>query len=95
VQAAKGYEREVLARRTKLLQTYDMGHTAGDSDLMSETREKIQAFNEAHAKYKITPDTIQKSIRARKAAEKEMINGVRFNKKLRAEIEDRFFDDEE
>ena len=24
-----------------------------------------------------------------------MVNGVRFNKKLRAEIEDRFFDDEE
>jgi hypothetical protein len=94
MQAAKGYEREVLARRTQLLQNYDMGHTAGDSDLMSETREKIQAFNEAHAKYKITPETIQKSIRARKAAEKEMINGVRFNKKLRAEIEDKFFDEE-
>ena len=95
VQAAKGYEREVLLRRTQLLQNYDMGHTAGDFDLMSETREKIQAFNEAHTKYKITPETIQKSIRARKAAEKEMVYGVRFNKKLRGEIEDRFFDDEE
>jgi hypothetical protein len=95
VQAAKGYEREVLLRRTKLLQMYDMGHTAGDSDLMSETREKIQAFNEAHIKYKITPETIQKSIRARKAAEKEMVYGVRFNKKLRGEIEDKFFDDDE
>ena len=94
VQAAKGYEREVLARRTKLLQMYDMGHTAGDFDLMSETTEKIQAFNEAHANYKITPDTIRRSIKAREAAEKEMINGVRFNKKLRGEIEDRFFDEE-
>jgi hypothetical protein len=94
MQAAKGYEREVLARRTKLLQAYDMGHTAGDFDLMSETTEKMQAFNEAHANYKITPDTIKKSIRARKAAEKEMVNGVRFNKKLRAEIEDKFFDEE-
>ena len=94
MQAAKGYEREVLARRTKLLQTYDMGHTAGDFDLMSETTEKMQAFNEAHANYKITPDTIKKSIRARKAAEKEMVNGVRFNKKLRGEIEDKFFDEE-
>jgi hypothetical protein len=94
MQAAKGYEREVLARRTKLLQAYDMGHTAGDFDLMSETREKMQAFNEAHANYTITPDTIQKSIRARKAAEKEMVNGVRFNKRLRAEIEDKFFDEE-
>ena len=94
VQAAKGYEREVLARRTKLLQMYDMGHTAGDFDLMSETTEKIQAFNEAHANYKITPDTIRRSIKAREAAEKEMVNGVRFNKKLRGEIEDRFFDEE-
>jgi hypothetical protein len=54
----------------------------------------MQAFNEAHANYTITPDTIQKSIRARKAAEKEMVNGVRFNKRLRAEIEDKFFDEE-
>ena len=94
VQGAKGYEREVLARRTKLLQMYDMGHTAGDFDLMFETTEKIQAFNESHPNKRITPDTIQKSIRARKAAEKEMINGVRFDKKLRAEIEDKFFDEE-
>lgn len=94
MQAAKGYEREVLTRRTKLLQMYDMGHTAGDFDLMSETNEKIQAFNEAHSNYKITPDTIRRSIKSRDAAEKEMINGVRFNKKLRGEIEDKFFDEE-
>lgn len=94
VQAAKGYEREVLARRTQLLQMYDMGHTAGDFDLMSETTDKIQAFNERHPKDRITPDTIRRSIKAREAAEKEMIHGVRFNKKLRGEIEDKFFNEE-
>lgn len=94
VQAAKGYEREVLAKRTQLLQLYDMGYTAGDYDMMSEASEKIQAFNEHHPKDRITPDTIRRSIKARQAAEKEMIHGVRFNKKLRGEIQDKFFDEE-
>jgi hypothetical protein len=90
--AAKSYEKEVGARRVQLLNRYDMAKTAGDSDLMAETREQIQAFNETHPTDKITGDTLRKSEASRKAAEKNMINGVTFNKKLRGEIQEKFFE---
>jgi hypothetical protein len=91
--AAKSYEKEVGARRVQLLNLHDMAKTAGDSDLMVETKEQIRAFNETHPKDKITGDTLQKSESSRKTAEKNMINGVTFNKKLRGEIEEKFFED--
>jgi GNAT superfamily N-acetyltransferase len=95
VSAAKGYEREVNARRVKLLQLYDMAQHAGDTEMMGMAREKIAEFNEAVPAKRITGDTLRRSIAARAAAEKDMINGVRFDKKLRPEIEAKFFDDEE
>jgi hypothetical protein len=91
--AAKAYEKEVGARRVQLLNRHDMAKTAGDMDLMAETKEQIQAFNEKHPKDKITGDTLHKSEASRKAAEKNMINGVTFNKKLRGEIQEKFFED--
>jgi hypothetical protein len=95
VSAAKGYEREVNARRVKLLQLYDMAQHAGDTEMMGMAREKIAEFNETVPAKRITGDTLRRSIAARAAAEKDMINGVRFDKKLRPEIEAKFFDDEE
>lgn len=91
--AAKSYEKEVGARRVRLLNLHDMAKTAGDMDLMSETRDAISEFNDKHPNSKITGDTLRKSEASRKAAEKNMINGVTFNKKLRGEIEDKFFED--
>jgi hypothetical protein len=70
-----------------------MAKTAGDTDLMAQAKEQIQAFNESHPKDKITGDTLRKSEASRKAAEKNMINGVTFNKKLRGEIQEKFFED--
>lgn len=95
VSAAKGYEREVNARRVKLLRLYDMAQQAGDMELMSEARERIADFNETVPAKRITGDTLRRSIAARAAAEKDMINGVRFDKKLRPEIEAKFFDDDD
>jgi hypothetical protein len=91
--AAKAYEKEVGARRVRLLNLHDMAKTSGDSDLLAETKEQIQSFNEKHPKDKITGDTLHKSEVSRKAAEKNMINGVTFNKKLRDEIQEKFFED--
>jgi hypothetical protein len=95
ISAAKGYEREINARRTKLLQLYDMAQHAGDTEMMGVARERIAEFNETVPAKRITGDTLRRSIAARAAAEKDMINGVRFDKKLRPEIEAKFFDDEE
>lgn len=95
VSSAKGYEREVNARRTKLLQLYDMAYQAGDTEMIGVAREKIADFNETVPAKRITGDTLRRSIAARAAAEKDMINGVRFDKKLRPEIEAKFFDDDD
>jgi hypothetical protein len=92
--AAKSYEKEVGARRVRLLNLHDMAKTAGDMDLMSATREDISEFNEKHPNSKITGDTLRRSESSRKAAEKNMINGVTFNKKLRGEIEEKFFEED-
>ena len=91
--AAKSYEKEVGARRVRLLNLHDMAKTTGDMDLMSETKENISEFNSKHPNSKITGDTLRRSESSRKAAEKNMINGVTFNKKLRGEIEEKFFED--
>jgi hypothetical protein len=95
--AAKGYDREVAQRKQRLLNKYDMARTAGDSDLMTETREEIEAFNSrrTNPKDRITGDTLNRSMKARQAAEKNMINGVTFNRNRKAEIEEKFFSDEE
>jgi hypothetical protein len=93
--AAKGYEKKVADKRQRLLNMYDMARTGGDYDLMSEAREDINDFNSAHPGNRITGTTLQKSQSARKAAERNMINGVTFNKKLLPEIKDKFFDEED
>jgi len=92
----KGFERDVLKRRSQLLNKYDMARRAGDYDLMMEVQEDIDKFNERRidAKAKIRPDTLIRSQRAREAAEKNTINGVRFNKSLMPEI-DRLLDEDE
>lgn len=94
-QAAKGFEREVLQRRQSLLNRYDMAAHAGDSDLMAETLDQIAQFNASRPSKAITRDTLVRSQRARAAAEKEMVAGVRFDKDLRSEIIDKFYDDED
>jgi hypothetical protein len=92
VQAGTAFQREINKRRTQLMQKYDMARTSGDQDLMSEVLEDIQKFNEARPAKRITKDSLDRSARARQAAEKDMIAGVRFDKSLRPEIEARFFD---
>ena len=93
--AAKGYEREVAARRQRLLNKYDMARTAGDSDLMAEVREEIASFNESQPRNRITGETLSRSQKARQAAEKNMINGVTFNRKMLPDIKEKFFEEED
>jgi len=93
--AAKAYEREINSKRAKLLDRYNMANEAGDFDMREETKVMIREFNEVFPAKKITQETLAKSIAGRKAAEKQMINGVRFDKSLMPEIQEKFFSDEE
>jgi hypothetical protein len=92
--AAKTYEKKVADQRQNILNKYEMGRVGSDSDLMDEAREDITKFNEAHPKNRITGSTLQKSQAARKAAEKNMIYGVTFNKKLLPEIKEKFLEED-
>jgi hypothetical protein len=86
----KEFERDVLQRRARLLNKFNMAKKAGDTDLEEEVRTEINAFNEDREdpKARITPETLRRSQAARKAYEDNTINGVRFNKSLMSEIDD-------
>ena len=88
--ARKGYERQVLQRRAKLLNLYDMAKTSGDIDLMGDVQEKVNSFNAAHPRNAITPVTLQKSYMERRRREREMIDGISYNRKLKPEIMEKF-----
>jgi hypothetical protein len=93
----KEYERDVLGRRTRLLNKYDMARRAGDFDLEQEVLAEIDLFNEARKdpKARITRDTLRRSQKAREAAEENSIRGVRFNKSLLSELDELGIGDEE
>lgn len=93
--AAKGYEKAVGDRKQKLLNRYDMARHAGDMDLLADTQEDINNFNAKHPNNRISSTTLLKSKKAREAAEKNTINGVTFNKKMKGEIQEKFFSDED
>ena len=86
----KEYERDVLTRRSQLLNKYDMAKKAGDFELEQEVRAEIAEFNSRRKDpdAQIRQSTLDRSQRARKAYEENTINGVRFNKSLMPEIED-------
>jgi hypothetical protein len=90
VSLQKEFERDVLQRRARLLNKFDMAKKAGDTDLEEEVRAEIDAFNEDREdpKARITSETLRRSQAARKAYEDNTINGVRFNKSLMSEIDD-------
>jgi hypothetical protein len=88
--ARKGYEREVLQRHAKLLNLYDMAKTSGDYELMGEVQEKINDFNVAHPGKAITNETLTKSYRERRRRERELVDGISYNRKLKPEIMEKF-----
>ena len=84
--ALKGREQAILDRRKSLLNKHEMARVAGDADMLAETKEEINEFNSKHPGNRITSDTLEKSAKARKAAEQNSINGVSFNKKMLPEL---------
>lgn len=94
IAAAKGFERQILDRRQSALRMFDMAVTSGDMELFSEAMERIEKFNAANPDYEITPDSLRRSQRGRRSAEKDTIYGIRFNKQLLPRIQQDFFEEE-
>jgi hypothetical protein len=95
ISAAKAYEKKINDRRQRLIDLYDMARTSGDTELLAEAKARINEYRLARIGKPITQDTLERSFRARKAAEKEMLYGVRFDKNLRSQIEEKFFSEED
>jgi hypothetical protein len=63
---------------------------------MDEVRERVASYNPTvPPKLRVTADSFRRSIAARKRAEQDMINGVRFNRNLRPDIQKKIFEDED
>lgn len=75
----KQYEEQVMAARSKLLKRRYLALTTGDTDLFSETEERILRLD---ARYPglISADTLRRSFKSRASQEEEYLAGVRFNR---------------
>jgi hypothetical protein len=93
--SGKQYQREVLERRQSALRLFEMAVKSGSIATYYEAMDRIQQFNDAHPDFAITPESLQRSDRATKAAERDTIYGIRFNKNLLPELRREVFDMEE
>jgi len=75
----KQYEDQVMEARSKLLKRRYLALTTGDTDLFSETEERILKLD---ARYPglISADTLRRSFKSRASQEEEYLAGVRFNR---------------
>jgi len=93
--SGRQYQRETQERRQGALRLFEMAVKSGSVATYYEAMDRIQKFNDAHPEFAITEESLQRSDRATKAAEKNTIYGVRFNKNLIPELRREIFGDEE
>ena len=86
---AKQYENKVMRKRSELLQARYLAITTGDRELRKRTDERISSFRRIYPRL-ITNDTLIRSYKSRRAAEREYIAGIRFNRNFRRNL-DPFF----
>ena len=88
----KGVDKYVNQRASKLRMKWNMARTVGDIDTMDEARNDLIELGEKHPGLGINPGTItqdlQKSKKQFDRATKEMVNGVRYSKKMLKELKE-------
>jgi hypothetical protein len=82
----KGVEKNILQKKSKLLQQYNIAKRMGDNEEAAEHKQELLELNKKHPKLEITADTFERSERAFKAATKRTVNGVQFSQKLYDEM---------
>ena len=91
--AAANRQNKILARKTKLLNRLDIARQTGDSKLVRDTMRDINSFGRAYPGL-IQPNTVSRSYKARRAAERKLVDGMRFNDTLlESELRPRYFQD--
>jgi hypothetical protein len=77
----KRIDRVTNEERTKLLRKYYVARREGDSRGLRNTRRAMQEVNRKHPQHRITPDTIERSMKSHLATTRRMHHGVTFSPK--------------
>jgi hypothetical protein len=85
-QNIKRKEKKIAKRRADILRRLYASFNYGDYTRYSEQLSEIVKFNNDHPNYRISVDSIIRSIRANKKASVKMHNGIRLNPKLSTEL---------
>ena len=88
--AAKNYERKVLDRKQRILDRWEMASESGDREFKAEVRKEFNSFRKNYPQL-VDARTLDRSLNARKSAEKEIMLGMRWNKSLQPKLEEEFF----
>ncbi len=80
--AAANFESKVEERKQKILKKYYLGITTGDSDTLSEALREYTDFTMQYPEL-INKDTLERSYRSQAAYQRDLIAGLRFDKRLR------------
>jgi hypothetical protein len=86
----KGIDKTLSEKSSKLKQKYYTAKRNGDTDGMADIKDKLLEMGAKHPELGISPTTVKgildRSMTAQERASKEMLNGVRYNKKRLAEV---------
>ena len=90
--AALNFQSKVRTQKQKILKQYYLGVTTGDRDLQRKALADYKAFARNFPSL-VNEDTLTRSFKSRAKSERELLYGIRFDKNLLPDIEERFFDD--
>jgi hypothetical protein len=90
--AALNFQSKVRTKKQKILKQYYLGETLGDRGLKRKALADYRKFARNFPSL-INEDTLARSFKSRAKSEQELLYGVKFDKNLLPDIEERFFDD--
>jgi hypothetical protein len=88
--AMKTAEKTILARRGALLDKLDAARMSGDMDGVNDIREAIGEFNSKNPGRRITAETMASSYQTRRRNERESVDGVTLDRKMRTQLMDEY-----
>ena len=91
---AMQFTTQVADRKQRLLDVIFAARNSGDSDTRREAERKLQELGRKHPGL-VNKDTVNRSMRARDAAIRDSVTGLRFPTWAQPEVRRRFFQDEE
>jgi hypothetical protein len=91
---AMQFTTQISERKQRLLDVIHAARNSGDLETRREAERKLQELGRKHPGL-VNSDTVPRSMRARDAAMRDSITGLRFPTWAQPEVRRRFFEDEE